>query len=201
MTQPILDPVHSKQVRTQAPSRRDVGKTEFIDGNIVAKPATNRWHSIITTNFIAALGSRIHRGTCEIYSQDMQVQIGRNSICFPDVVVVNGEPVFNDDSYEILQNPTVLIEVFSNGSRSARQAQRVEGFLAVPKIREFLLVNDAEMRVEHYICQNAKTWMYRIYNERDDVISLESINCKLSLSEVYAQVHLRAQMLTSTAAN
>jgi hypothetical protein len=35
------------------------------------------------------------------------------------------------------------------------------------------------MRIEHYARQNAKQWIYRIYNERDDVISLESINCKL----------------------
>ena len=53
----------------------------------------------------------------------------------------------------------------------------------------------------HYAWQNAKQWIYRIYNEREDVISLDSINCKLSLSEIYAQVNLRESELNFKAAN
>jgi len=199
MTQPVLDPSYQKQTRPQPSGRRDLGKSEFLDGSLVAKPASNRWNNLIRTNLVTAIGSRVHRGSCEVYAGDMQVQIGRNSICYPDVVVVSGEPTFNDDGCEVLQNPTVLIEISSNSSRSARYAQRVEGFLAVPKIREFLLVNETEMRVEHYICQNAKTWMYRIYDEREEMIGLESINCKLSLAEVYSQVQLKGQVLARAA--
>jgi Uma2 family endonuclease len=57
------------------------------------------------------------------------------------------------------------------------------------------------MRVEHYARQNAKQWIYRIYNERDDVISLDSINCKVSLAEVYSQVKVRGAELSSKAVN
>ena len=57
------------------------------------------------------------------------------------------------------------------------------------------------MRVEHYARQNAKQWIYRIYNERDDVISLDSINCKMSLSEVYAQLKTKPAELSSKAVN
>src|SRR4051794_12099809 len=113
MTQPILDTIQSRQQpRHQPPGRRDVGKLEFLDGSLVPKPPVNRWHNLIKTNFVTAIGSRIHRGTCEVYASDMQVQVGRNSICFPDVVVVSGEPTFNDDSAEVLQNPTLLIDIF-----------------------------------------------------------------------------------------
>ena len=57
------------------------------------------------------------------------------------------------------------------------------------------------MRVEHYSKQNPKQWIYRIYNERDDVISLESLNVKLSLSEIYAQVRSQNAGMSSTAVN
>ncbi|MEJ7665419.1 MAG: hypothetical protein WKG07_40795 [Hymenobacter sp.] len=36
-------------------------------------------------------------------------------------------------------------------------------------IREYLLIKEDEMRVEHYAKQNAKQWIYRIYNDRDEV--------------------------------
>ncbi len=181
--------------------RRDVARNEFLDGKIVPKPTSNRWHNLIATNFSVAIGSRIHRSTCEVYSNDMQVRIGKNSICFPDVLVVNGAPAFADEAGELLLNPTVVIEIFSSLSKSTDRTQKLEGFLAIPKIKECLLVNENEMHIEHYARQNAKQWIYRIYNERDDVITLESIGCKLSIAEAYAQVKFKESELSSKAVN
>ena len=181
--------------------RREGLKSEVLDGKIVAKPAANRWHNLISANFAIAIGSRIQRGSCELYVNDMQVQIGKNSTCFPSVVVVNGEPTFVDERADLLLNPTVIIEVSSTITATMDRMLKLEGFLASPNIREVLLVNENEMRVEHYARQNAKQWIYRIYNEREDVISLESINCKMSLAEVYTQVKLRESELSSKAVN
>jgi Uma2 family endonuclease len=181
--------------------RRDVVKNELLEGKIIPKAPANRAHNLISTNFAIAIGSRIQRSMCELYANDMQVQLGKNSVCFPDIVVVSGEPAFTDSSQEVLKNPTVIIEIFSGGSHSSDRQQKLEGFLNVPQIKECLLVNENEMRVEHYARQNAKQWIYRIYNERDDVISLESIHCKLSLAEVYAQVKVSLSELSSKAVN
>ena len=68
-------------------------------------------------------------------------------------------------------------------------------------IRECLLVKEDEMRVEHYARQNAKQWIYRIYNERDDVISLDSINCKVSLAEIYTHIKFKQAEMSSKAVN
>ncbi len=192
----------SKQTtKFQSTERREVVKSEILEGKVVPKPAANRRHNLISTNFAVAVGSRIHRGTCEVYANDMQIVIGPDSICFPDLVVVNGEPAFADDNEELLLNPTVVIEIFSSLSKTTDRTKKLEGFLAIPKVKECLLVNENEMRVEHYARQNAKQWIYRIYNERDDVVSLESINCKLSLAEVYAQIRLKESDLSSKAVN
>ena len=191
----------SKAKHTSTNERPKVGKYESLDGRLFAKPAVGRWHNLICTNFVSALGSRVHRSSCEVYACDMQVQLGRDSVCFPDVIVVKGEAEFADENAEMLTNPTVVVEIFSSSSKSSYRAQKLEGFLAVPKLKECLLVSESEMRVEHYAWQNAKQWIYRIYNEREDVISLDSINCKLSLSEIYAQVNLRESELNFKAAN
>lgn len=195
-------PVESvaKTTRSSQPAgQREIGKFELLDGSIVAKPRADRWHSLIATNFTTALGSRIQRSGTEIYAGSIQVQMAKNTICFPDVVVVSGEPVFTSESADILQNPTVVVEIYSQFSHSTERTQKLEGFLSIPGIKEILLVNKSEMRIEHYSRQNAKQWIYRIYDERDDVIGLDSITCKLSLAEVYAQVKLRTEKLSSKA--
>jgi Uma2 family endonuclease len=199
MNQPSTDPSKGKSF---APTdRQRIGKFEYLDGRVFAKASVSRWHSLISTNLISALGSRIQRGTCELYSSDTQVRIGRDSICFPDLTAVKGEPEFTGDSSETLVNPTVLVEIFPASSKSSYRAEKLEGFLAITSLKECLLVSESEMRVEHYAWQNAKQWIYRIYNERDDVITLDSINCKLSLAEVYAQVNLRESEMSSKAVN
>jgi Uma2 family endonuclease len=176
-------------------------KTEVLDGKVITKAPANRGHNLIVSNFSIAIGSRVQRSTCELYANDMQVQLGKSSICYPDITVVNGEPKFTDPRQEILTNPTVIIEIFSAETNSSDRHQKLEGFLNVPHIKECLLVNESEMRIEHYARQNAKQWIYRIYNERDDVISLESIHVKLSLAEVYAQVKVSLSELSSKAVN
>jgi Uma2 family endonuclease len=196
MNQSSLDHSASKNAKNYQSS-----KNEYLDGRVAPKPTANRWHNLISSNFAIAIGSRMNRSTCELYCNDMQVQMGKSSICYPDVVVVNGEPAFTDASFEVLQNPTLVIEIISQQSKANGRTQKLEGFLAIPKIKECLLVNEDEMRIEHYARQNAKQWIYRIYNERDDVISLESISCKLSLAEVYAQVKVKESELSSKAVN
>lgn len=181
--------------------RQKIGKFEVLDGRTFSKPPVSRWHNLICTNFIVSLGSRIQRSSTELYSADMQVRVGHDSTCFPDVTVVRGEVEFTDSASDTLVNPTVLIEIFPSSSKSSYRAQKLEGYLAIPKLKECVLVSESEMRIEHYAWQNAKQWLYRIYNERDDVISLESIGCKVSLSEIYAQVNLRESELNSKAVN
>ena len=56
---------------------------------------------------------------------------------------------------------------------------------------ECLLIEQIEPRVEHYIKQTSKQWLLKIYEEFDEIIILESIDCKISLADVYAQIEFK----------
>jgi Uma2 family endonuclease len=131
----------------------------------------------------------------------MRVQLGGRMICYPDVVVVAGEPTFADSNLDILMNPTIIMEVFSKATNPLEKSRKLESYLALDSIKECLQVKADDLRVEHYSKQNAKQWIYRIYNERDDVISLESLNIKLSVSEIYSQVKTLNAGMSSSAVN
>jgi Uma2 family endonuclease len=181
--------------------RNSSSRHDFVDGRVIARAGGNRLHNVLAANTAIALGSRMHGHKSEIYISNMRVKLKNNYICYPDVVVVNGEPSFADQNYDMLLNPTVIVEIFSNQTNSSDKTNKLESYLAMESIKEFVLLKEEEMRVEHYARQNAKQWIYRIYNERDDVISLESINCKVSVSEVYAQVKAKHTELSSKAVN
>ena len=168
--------------------RRSASKHEFIDGKILSTAGSSRRHNLIGTNTTIAIGSRLRGHKCEVYVNDMRVQLSHNHFSYPDVVVVSGEPKFVDSETDVLLNPTVVVEVFSISTMSYDKTIKLESYLAMESVREILLIKEDDMRVEHYFKQNAKQWIYRLYNAGDDIITLESINCKISLSEIYSQV-------------
>lgn len=181
--------------------RTSATKNEFLDGKTLARSGSNRWHNLIVSNTAIAVGSKMHGHKCEVYISNMRVRLASNFICYPDIVIVNGEPKFADNNYDLLQNPTVVVEIFSSQTNSSDKTKKLESFLEMESIRECLLLKEDEMRVEHYARQNAKQWIYRIYNERDDVVSLDSINTKVSVSEIYSQIKFRQAEFASKAVN
>lgn len=162
---------------------------------------SNRWRSLIVSNVAVALGSRVSGSKYELYISNMRVRMKNSSIILPDLIVVSGEPAFADQNLDILLNPTIAIDVFSGQTNSADKTQRLENFLAMDSIKECVQIKEDEMRIEHFAKQNAKQWIYRIYNERDDVMSLDSISTKLSLSEIYAQIKFKQPEMASRAVN
>lgn len=201
MNQPSIDQTIPVSRSAKGSDLQSALKTEIISGRSTPRPASSRWRNMIASNFVISIGSRIQRSKYEVYVNDMRVRFGSNSICVPSVVVVSGEPEFADDKGDLLLNPTALIEIFSSGTRAMDFTQKLEGFLAIPKLKECLLVNEHEMRIEHYSRQNPKQWIYRIYNEREDKVDLESVGCKLAVSEIYSQVKLVGSTLNSQAVN
>ena len=173
--------------------RRNASKSEFFDGKILATAVSNRANNLIATNVTIAIGSRLQGQKCEIYVNDMRVRLSQKHLCYPDVVIVNGVPSFTDNTFDTLVNPTVALEIFSKNTSFQDKTQKLECYLALESIREYLLVKEDEMRVEHYAKQNPKQWIYRIYDSRDDIISIDSINCKISLAEIYAQIKFGGQ--------
>ena len=131
----------------------------------------------------------------------MRVKMKNGNICYPNVVVVNGEPQFVDANADLLLNPTVVFEIIPRNTNSSEKAQMLESFLAMDSIKECVMLKEDEMRAEHYARQNAKQWIYRIYNERDDVVGLESVQTKISLSEIYAQIQFQGAAISSGAVN
>ena len=175
---------------------------EYVDGRVIARAGANRWHNILVSNTAVALGSRMHGHKAEIYISNMKVKLRNSLVCYPDLVIVAGEPAFADpNSSDLLLNPTAIVDIFSNQTNSSDKTTKLESYLAMDSIKEFVLLKEEEMRVEQYARQNAKQWIYRIYNERDDVVSFELINYKVSVSEIYAQVKTKGTELSSKAVN
>lgn len=168
--------------------RHNAEKHEFSNGRISAAAGSSRRHNLIGSNTTIAIGSRVRGQKCEVYVNDMRVKLAQHNYCYPDVIVVAGEPKFEGNELDILLNPTVIVEILSKSTLYYDKTEKLDCYLAMNSVKEVLLVKEEEMRVEHYAKQTINQWVYRIYNSNDAIVSLDSINCKINLSEIYAQI-------------
>lgn len=149
---------------------------------------SSRRHNLIGSNTTIAIGSRVRGHKCEVYVNDMRVKLAPHNYCYPDVVVVNGEPKFEGKELDILLNPTVIVEIMSRATLYNDKTEKLESYLAMESVREIMLIKEEEMRVEHYFKQTQNQWTYKIYLNREDIIAIESVNCKISMGEIYSQI-------------
>lgn len=184
MTEKILtqkDAIYTAEESRALTNGRDFGPPPAGTGS-------SRRHNLIGSNTTIAVGSRIRGQGKEVYVNDMRVKLAPSVYSYPDVVVVAGPPKFEGGELDILLNPTLVVEIMSRQTLFHDKTEKLDRYLALESVREILLVKEEEMRIEHYSKQTLNTWTYRIYTGRDDVMSLDSINTKISVGEIYGQI-------------
>lgn len=168
--------------------RSALDKHELIDGEIVAMAGASRRHNVICSNTTISVGYQLRGKTCEIYASDMRVRMKKGRYGYPDVVVACGEPEFADDEFDVLLNPVVVVEVLSKSTRFRDKTEKLETYQKMESIQEVLLIEQDFLHIEHYIKQTPMQWLLKIYEGSDEVIALTSIDCSLSVAEIYDKI-------------
>lgn len=164
-------------------------KSEYLNGEIFAMTGASRKHNLITTNLSITLGQQLKGKPCEVYSSDMRVKVRFNGLyTYPDVVVVCGEPEFEDDHVDTLLNPTVLVEVLSKTTERYDRIAKTTYYRTLDSLTEHLLVAQDEVRLEQCVKQENGEWLVFYYSSLDNIVELKSIGCSLALRDVYDKV-------------
>ena len=173
-----------------ARERKALEKSEYRNGQIHAMPGASRAHNLITVNIPSELHFQLRERTCEVYSNDMRVKVSAAGLyTYPDVVVVCDELRFEDNQFDILLNPTVLIEVLSPSTAAYDRGEKFASYQKLDSLCEYVLISQNRVRVEHYLRQE-DAWNLTEFHSLTDVLQLVSIDCELSLQAIYAKVRL-----------
>jgi Uma2 family endonuclease len=163
-------------------------KHEYIAGEVVAMAGATREHILITGNISQRLRNQLEGKPCETYSNDMRVRATPTTYVYPDVVVVCEEPRFEDLEFDILLNPTVVIEVLSKSTEARDRGEKFSDYRANESVKEIIFVSQHRPRVEQYVRQANDKWTFHEVTDPSGLIALGSIGCTLSLTEIYERV-------------
>lgn len=163
-------------------------KSEYIDGNIVAMSGATREHDRIKNDATTALNIQLMGKPCETFTSDVRVKsLKTGRYTYPDVSVVCGEPVFEDDTLDTLLNPAVIIEVLSPSTEAYDRGDKFAAYRLLPSLREYLLIAQDRVSVEHYLRRD-DGWLLTAFTSLDDAVPLPTLSCTLPVHEVYRRV-------------
>ena len=183
-SKPYLSPQQYLAIERAAEER-----SEYLDGEMVAMTGGSRNHCLIAGNLLRELGVQLRDRPCEVYPTDLRVQVSETGLyTYPDVVVVCGEPQFEDDLFDTLLNPTVIVEVLSPTTESYDRGRKFEHYRALASLAEYLLVSQTQPRIERFLRQADGLWLFGDAAGLEAALTLPSIGCELKLAEVYAKV-------------
>lgn len=168
-------------------------RSEYVDGEMFALSGASFAHTVITGNVVTGLRSRLRGKGCTVHPVDLRVRATPTGLfCYPDVVVVCGEPRFVDGEKDTLTNPVLLVEVLSPSTADWDRGGKFVRYRRLASLREVLFVAQDAVHVEQFTRQDQGLWLLAEHEESGSVLKLNSLGIELPVAEVYEDVPLTA---------
>jgi Uma2 family endonuclease len=172
--------------------RRAEFKSEYFDGEIFAMSGASEAHNLIVANTVVDLGVQLKKRPCKLYPNDMRVKVSPTGLfTYPDVVVVCGQPRFDDSHQDTLLNPTLIVEVLSDSTEAYDRGRKFEHYRKLESLMEYVLIAQHRPHVESYRRQPDQRWVLTESDGLDSKLRLDAIDCELALAEIYDKVELQ----------
>jgi Uma2 family endonuclease len=110
----------------------------------------------VTRALGAALGAR-----CELFSSDLQISLpGGNQYVYGDVTIVCGAVHVLPGTKDVVDNPSVVVEVLSRSTEPYDRGRKWDGYQRISTLTDYVMVSQSTPRIEHYRRQPDGAWLY-----------------------------------------
>jgi Uma2 family endonuclease len=123
---------------------------ELYDGVVVRVPNEGSLHGLTKARIAYRLMAAIEAAglDCFVYIDAMKVKIDDQTSFEPDIVVRRGDPL--GDRETLLIDPLIAVEVMSPSSMTTDLNRKRDGYLRVPTLRHYLIVDADARRIVHH---------------------------------------------------
>ncbi|OBQ35318.1 MAG: hypothetical protein AN487_15890 [Anabaena sp. CRKS33] len=169
-------------------------RSEYRNGEIVPMTGGSLNHNQIAGNVYAFVKFALRGKSCKPYVADLRLWIPRyHQYTYPDILVIDGEPLFQPQRKDTILNPCLIVEVLSKSTENHDRTDKFRYYRSIPEFQEYVLINQYEISIEHYKKAEDDAWLFRAYESDQDKIFLGSINLEIPLLDIYEDVNFKLQ--------
>ena len=181
--QPFLTPEQYLEIERKAEFR-----SEYYRGEMFAMAGASFRHTVIIANLSHIFRNSLGVG-CFVLTQDLRVATSPDGLyCYPDLIVVCGQPGFLDAQQDTLTNPLIIVEVLSPSTAGYDRGAKFELYRAIPSLREYIIVAQDRVHVEVHSRQPDGRWMLAESGSLEDTIRVPSVQIDIAVRDIYDQV-------------
>jgi Uma2 family endonuclease len=161
---------------------------EYINGEIVPMTGGTPDHNDIAGNLYVLLklalkgkayrafyvGQRLWIPVCSLYT-------------YPDVMVVEKPLQLQVGRNDTVINPCFIAEVLSKSTQGYDRGEKFAIYRTVESFREYLLIDQYKIYVEHYVKTTANQWLFSEYTEPNITLSL-SMGVQIQIAALYENI-------------
>jgi len=166
-------------------------KSELANGKIINMAGASEPHNKLSSNVLALLWIFFQHKDFNVYHADLKVKNLSGNYYYPDIVVVNGDCVFEDENQDIITNPYMIIEILSDTTESVDRGQKFKDYRSLPSLQEYILISQDKYCIENFYRNDDNQWIIGdIILNKMNIFNFKSIELALPLEEIYQRVKI-----------
>lgn len=163
-------------------------RSEYLDGQIIPMAGGSPEHNQIALNIASYFDMTLNEDI-RVYINDMRLWIPQTrTYTYPDVMVITDGLQMLEGRKDTVMNPRLIVEVLSASTKDYDRGEKFRFYRSLPSFQEYLLVDQYSIHVEHVAKNPQGQWVLTDYDEPTATIDLTSLNCPLSLPQIYRKV-------------
>ena len=162
---------------------QQLGRYEYIDGEVYAMSGGTQNHSRIALKVAALLDNHLTNSSCRVFNCDCRVNlVETNDYTYPDASV-SCDPR-DKTTTQYITYPCLIVEVLSDSTEAYDRGKKFFRYRQNPQLRDYVLVSSQEIAIDLYRKGSDGRW--EIVNYRaGDVVELQSIDLSFPIEQVY----------------
>lgn len=169
-------------------------KSEYYRGEIFAMAGTSATHNRIVLNVASFLDRELPKKRCDVFASDVRLQVeSRDLFTYPDIMIVCEKPQFYENRNDTVTNPVIIFEVLSEATKNYDRGEKFEFYRAIPTLKEYVLVDQHKIHVEHFLKVEPGKWILTEYDDILHELKLAAVDLIIPLQAIYNRVEFAPQ--------
>ncbi len=170
-------------------------KSEYHSGQILPMVLDSANHNLIVGNLIAPLNFALKKQRdYHLFALGLRLWIPSKRVyTYPDVMLVAGKLEFAEGRKDTITNAVMVAEVLSESTADYDRGGKFKLFRSIPSFREYVLIDQYEMHVEHFCKTDDNKWVLSEYDGADAVLKLSCVEFEMRLGDMYDRVDFESE--------
>jgi Uma2 family endonuclease len=166
-------------------------RSEYRNGAIIQTTGGTPDQNELAINLAALLKPALRGKPYRIFATDQRLWVpNRNLYTYPDVMVVEKPLQLQTGRNDTVINPCIIAEGLSKSTQDYDHGEKFSAYRTIDSFREYLLIDQYSIHVEHYVKTAAHQWLLSEYDDPNATLSLNAVEAQIEIITLYENIDI-----------